>query len=205
MQDPRRFNNEKGPMTEPTTSQATICRCELCSGEIEFESQYAGQTVTCPHCAAETRLYIPGGASTTPPVADTFRTDRDGETFYLQDGDVIVTSARFSVASTLFALHQINSVSSATVEKSKIGPASLLAIGVWMVYANIRANPAAVFLGCLVLFLGTVWWIRNATQYQVIITTSAGQQPAFQSRKRLRVDKIYNALTEAIINRAKNS
>jgi hypothetical protein len=44
----------------------TTCRCNLCSGEIEFESNRAGETITCPWCALDTKLYIPGGLPSPP-------------------------------------------------------------------------------------------------------------------------------------------
>lgn len=49
----------------------TTCRCAACNGEIEFESTRAGETITCPWCAQETDLYIPGGLARVeapPPV-----------------------------------------------------------------------------------------------------------------------------------------
>ena len=44
-------------------SQAS-CLCQLCNGEITFESSRAGETVTCPHCNSETLLFI---APVLPP------------------------------------------------------------------------------------------------------------------------------------------
>ena len=35
-----------------------VCRCNVCSQPIEFERHRAGQTVVCPHCQMETRLYL---------------------------------------------------------------------------------------------------------------------------------------------------
>jgi DNA-directed RNA polymerase subunit RPC12/RpoP len=34
------------------------CPCNNCSGNIEFESDYAGQTVPCPHCGLDTVLFL---------------------------------------------------------------------------------------------------------------------------------------------------
>jgi hypothetical protein len=51
-------------------SATVICRCNACNGEIEFDGSRAGETITCPWCAAETELYIPGGlvAIQPPPL-----------------------------------------------------------------------------------------------------------------------------------------
>ena len=35
------------------------CLCNHCSGNIEFDSEHAGQMVACPHCGLETKLYVP--------------------------------------------------------------------------------------------------------------------------------------------------
>jgi|GEM_PF-1062275 len=46
------------------------CPCQICSGHIEFESEYVGQAVSCPHCGMETKLYAPSASlqsSTTEP------------------------------------------------------------------------------------------------------------------------------------------
>lgn len=49
------------------------CPCELCGGHIEFDRGYAGATVNCPHCGAETRLLIRhdpvGNPMAAPPPA----------------------------------------------------------------------------------------------------------------------------------------
>jgi hypothetical protein len=39
------------------------CLCNHCSGHIEFDSEHAGQLVTCPHCGLETKLFIPSPVS----------------------------------------------------------------------------------------------------------------------------------------------
>lgn len=42
------------------------CRCLSCDGHIEFDTSQTGQTVNCPHCELETRLYVPGASSARP-------------------------------------------------------------------------------------------------------------------------------------------
>jgi NAD-dependent SIR2 family protein deacetylase len=39
----------------PTYSK---CKCQHCSGSIEFENQHVGRTTECPHCQMETVLYV---------------------------------------------------------------------------------------------------------------------------------------------------
>lgn len=44
------------------------CSCNTCSGHIEFDAAYAGQTVTCPHCGLETTLLLPAVPFDSPTV-----------------------------------------------------------------------------------------------------------------------------------------
>ncbi|MDR3573592.1 MAG: hypothetical protein P4L50_07015 [Anaerolineaceae bacterium] len=40
-------------------SNLVVCPCHLCGGGIEFDSSQVGESVTCPHCNAETVLFVP--------------------------------------------------------------------------------------------------------------------------------------------------
>ena len=35
------------------------CNCQYCNGHIAFSVEMAGQTIACPHCGLETKLFIP--------------------------------------------------------------------------------------------------------------------------------------------------
>jgi DNA-directed RNA polymerase subunit RPC12/RpoP len=37
----------------------TVCPCNNCSGNLEFDPEHVGETVACPHCAVDTVLFIP--------------------------------------------------------------------------------------------------------------------------------------------------
>ncbi len=42
-----------------TTTTFSTCKCQHCSGKIEFETDHVGEMVECPHCKLETRLFVP--------------------------------------------------------------------------------------------------------------------------------------------------
>lgn len=44
----------------------TVCPCNNCSGNLEFDSAHAGETVNCPHCGMDTVLFMPQ-VPTGPP------------------------------------------------------------------------------------------------------------------------------------------
>lgn len=46
-------------MSNEGGQETVVCSCSLCSGGIEFEPASVGATVQCPHCGADTVLFIP--------------------------------------------------------------------------------------------------------------------------------------------------
>lgn len=40
-----------------------VCACNVCSGHLEFDAARTGETIACPHCGMETKLYVPGASS----------------------------------------------------------------------------------------------------------------------------------------------
>lgn len=45
------------------------CNCNNCSTHLEFESENAGQVITCPTCGMETTLYVPPPSPAPKPAA----------------------------------------------------------------------------------------------------------------------------------------
>jgi hypothetical protein len=45
------------PPNEPV--RFVTCRCQHCDGHIEFDAGHAGESVACPHCGLETKLFLP--------------------------------------------------------------------------------------------------------------------------------------------------
>jgi len=58
------------------TAQLAKCLCMYCSGKIEFETDHAGESIICPHCQLETKLYVPTPKAPTPSNAPTPRPSR---------------------------------------------------------------------------------------------------------------------------------
>jgi hypothetical protein len=44
-------------------SGASICTCNNCSGQLEFDASNAGTTIQCPHCKLDTVLFVPNVAA----------------------------------------------------------------------------------------------------------------------------------------------
>jgi len=59
-------------MSEIQPSFVTCC-CQHCAGHIQFDASHAGESVACPHCESETRLFVPRSQTpqqvfTKPPL-----------------------------------------------------------------------------------------------------------------------------------------
>jgi DNA-directed RNA polymerase subunit RPC12/RpoP len=50
-------------------AQVAKCKCQHCNQKIEFDSDSAGATVTCPGCGMDTLLFIPPVAPRPMPAA----------------------------------------------------------------------------------------------------------------------------------------
>jgi len=44
------------------------CNCNNCSAHLEFESVDTGRVIACPTCGIDTKLFVPGSASSLPPA-----------------------------------------------------------------------------------------------------------------------------------------
>src|SRR5208283_5793199 len=45
-----------------------ICKCNVCSGQLEFDRAHSGETIQCPHCGMETILFAPIERVSEPPT-----------------------------------------------------------------------------------------------------------------------------------------
>ena len=53
-------------MSNESQSRFVTCRCQHCDGHIEFDASRAGESVACPHCGLETKLFVPQVPSGQP-------------------------------------------------------------------------------------------------------------------------------------------
>ena len=52
---------------ENQSARWTVCPCIKCSGNLEFDAANEGETIKCPHCGADTVLFIPQVPVDSPP------------------------------------------------------------------------------------------------------------------------------------------
>ena len=83
----------------------STCVCNLCSGQIEFESSAVGQTVGCPHCGMDTMLFMPHGQNRTFGT----RTETKDAGMIYQEGDVSVSKTMLKVGTSTYPITAISS------------------------------------------------------------------------------------------------
>jgi hypothetical protein len=116
-------------------------------------------------------------------------------TFY-QDTIVKVTQSRYITDSKTYAMRNISSVHIFEIVKSRKLPVIAIIIGLsmlWLSDAKVAGGIIAAF-GLILLIL-----IKN--EYAVRISTNSGEANSIVSKDKRYVQKIVNALNEAIVYR----
>ena len=129
--------------------------------------------------------------------------------FYSDDQGVRVTNTRLIVDSTTYAMGNITSVSRATHPPSRLGPIIVGAVSVlFFAQAFIGGTSVAhkdalplLGIGTVVLGGAVLWWIMQKTVYALRVASSSGEATPISSTDRARIDKIVQAVNEAIISR----
>lgn len=118
------------------------------------------------------------------------------ETTFYQDPNVTVTQSRFVTHSKTYAMRNISSVHIFEIVKSKKLPAVLIILGILLLFSK-----TTIVFGILSLIIGIVLLFTIKNQYAVRISTNAGEANSIVSKDRAYIQKIVNALNEAIIQR----
>ena len=122
--------------------------------------------------------------------------------FYSEDG-VRVTSTRLLVGSTTYSMANITSVRTSVMQPSRKGPLLLILVGLvlLLVAANSHAMGGLAFMSALVIAAGIFWWISQKSIYAVRIASSSGESSPITSVNEERIDRIVQAINQAIIHR----
>ncbi|HZL13258.1 MAG TPA: DUF6232 family protein [Verrucomicrobiae bacterium] len=196
----------------------STCTCNLCSNQIEFESNAAGQTVACPHCGMDTMLFIPHGQSRTFGT----RTDAKNTGMIYQEGNVSVSKTILKVGSSTYPIAAISSFriiklppKRAITNMLAVVSIALFIFGLLMLGMNAAAenSQSAIILGWIfisaamcVLFIRVLSafvpsikeMLNGKTMFGLSITTSARDQIAVTSLEFETVQVIERALQKAI-------
>jgi len=118
------------------------------------------------------------------------------ETIFYNDSSIKVTQSRFITYSKTYTMRNISSVYIFEIIKSKNKALLLIIVGFLLLFSK-----NIFWLGIIILILG-LWWIYTIkNEYAVRISTNAGEVNSIVSKDRDYIQKIVNALNEAIIHR----
>ncbi|HAQ66141.1 MAG TPA: QacE [Bacteroidales bacterium] len=116
------------------------------------------------------------------------------EKVFLDERGVKVTNARFVTYSKTHALSGITSVSTFTVSPSKKGPIIVAVLG-------LIALAIKWWLGIILIAAGVGWFLSLKDEYQVVLSSSSGNEDALTDRDSAFIGRVVDALNEAIIHR----
>ena len=122
------------------------------------------------------------------------------EKVFLQEGNIIVTSARFIVPSQTYAMSGITSVKLAEKTPSKAVPLILIFIGL-LVFIGNGLKGEGIIAGLISAVPGVIWLMKLKSSHIVALTVSSGEVKALESKDRAFIVNVVNALNEAIIHR----
>ncbi|MAB38696.1 MAG: QacE [Aequorivita sp.] len=118
------------------------------------------------------------------------------EKMFYQDSTVTVTQSRYIAGSKTYAMRNISSVSLFKIDKSRTGAILLLIVGILLLFfEGIRV------VGVILAILGGIWLFSIKDEYSVRISTNAGEANSLVSKDQAYIQKVVNALNDAIIHR----
>lgn len=118
------------------------------------------------------------------------------ETQFYQDGTVTVTQSRFVTQSKTYAMRNISSVHIFEIEKNRVTPIIMILIGLPFLFSG-----DVFWIGLIIITLGILWLFTIKNEYAVRISTNAGEANSIISKDRIYIQKIVDALNDAIIYR----
>ena len=122
--------------------------------------------------------------------------DTQNETAFYQDSLVTVTPSRFVTQSKTYAMRNISSVHIFEIVKSKLKAIVLVILGLLLLFSK-----DIFYIGLILIALGIWWFTSIKNEYAVRISTNAGEANSIVSKDRVYIQKIVDALNEAIIHR----
>ncbi|HAL65439.1 MAG: hypothetical protein XD81_0831 [Bacteroidetes bacterium 38_7] len=116
------------------------------------------------------------------------------EKIYFEEGDVKVTNARFLTYGKMHSMANVTSVSKYVIKPKRTGPIVLGIIG-------LICFAFKWWLAVLLLVGAVAWWITQKNKYLVSLASASGSEEALTSTDEGFIDRVVNALNEAIAER----
>lgn len=123
-------------------------------------------------------------------------TQIQNETIFYQDSLVTVTQSRYITQSKTYAMRNISSVHVFEIEKSKVTPILMILFGIPFLFSG-----NVFWIGLILIGLGILIVFNIKNEYTVRISTNAGEADSTISKDKEYIQKIVNALNDAMIHR----
>lgn len=118
------------------------------------------------------------------------------ENQFYHDGVVTVTQSRFVTQSKTYAMRNISSVHIFEIQKSRVGPIIMILLGFPFLFSG-----EIFWLGLIIIASAILWLFYIKNEYAVRISTNSGEANSILSKDRIYIQKIVDALNDAIIYR----
>lgn len=118
------------------------------------------------------------------------------ETTFYKDLNVTVTQSRYVTQSKTYAMRNISSVHVFEIIKSKKLPAIMISLGLILLLSGDTR-----IIGIIVAVIGALILFMIKNEYAVRISTNSGEANSIVSKDKIYIQKIVNALNQAIIHR----
>lgn len=121
----------------------------------------------------------------------------NSEKVFYKDINVTVTQSRLIVGNQTYAMRNISSVSNYEISKSRLFP--ILAIIVGIIVLIVNSGGSIWGWICLIGGIGLLFLIKN--DFAVRISSNAGEANTLTSKDTNYIQKVVNAINDAIIHR----
>lgn len=124
------------------------------------------------------------------------------QTFYSDDSGIRITGTRAIFNKTTYSMANISSIRTAEYPPKRAGAIWTIIIGIILFIIGLSANVAALTVfGIIILLLGVLWAWKARGEYHIMITSASGEASAVKSKNKEYINKIAQAMNEAIIHR----
>lgn len=118
------------------------------------------------------------------------------EMLFYQDMNVTVTQSRYITNSRTYVMSNISSVHVFEIVKNRTLPIIMAFLGIMMLGSNNLKE-----IGAVIALIGIVCLLIIKNDFAVRISTNSGEANSIVSRDKIYIEKIVNALNEAIVHR----
>lgn len=129
-------------------------------------------------------------------------------TFYSDDQGVTITNTRLVISNTTYAMANITSVKTDKVLPDYSGPwfvaapgLGILGLGIWTIFSLHSFGLFLICGGLFVFGIGVLWAWLVSPQFHLRISSAAGESSALSSWDKAYIEKIDQAIRQAIIHR----